>query len=263
MMLIVADSSFVTPRQSDASNKNEYTLVFSDEFNLTNGSQPNSKYWSRAERNASDWAHWISDSKDVVYIKNGCLVCLAKPNRSEKSDTARMLTGAIWSKHKYSFKYGKLEVRMKTNAHQGNFPAVWMGRERPEGTSVPYGEIDVVETFGTKKVSNHAAHTQFTQDNANHGQKRMFTKSVDVTKWHVYGIIWTPESITWTVDGSVVGTYNKPTDKNLLKKNAWTFDNPFYILMNQSVGNGHHGLKPDYNYTYKTQFDWIRVYQKK
>lgn len=262
-VLLLVGTSFLPAQQRTASANDDYVLVFSDEFNLPNGSQPNSEYWSRANRNKSDWAHWISSSKDVVYIKNGCLVCVAKPNRSEKADTARILTGAIWSKHKYSFQYGKLEVRMKTNAHQGNFPAVWMGREVADGTSVPYGEIDVVETFGTKRQSSHAAHTQYTQDNANHGQKRIFTKSVDVTKWHVYGMEWTPQSITWTVDGEVVGTYNKPTDKKLLTQNAWTFDNPFFILMNQSVGNGHHGLKPDYNYTYKTQFDWIRVYQKK
>lgn len=263
VMLLVTNVVYVWSQKRKTINTDGYELVFSDEFNMPDGSQPNDEYWNRADRNRSDWSHWISDSKDVVYIKNGCLVCVAKPNRSEKSDTARILTGAIWSKHKYSFQYGKLEVRMKTNAHQGNFPAVWMGREYPDGTTVPYGEIDVVETFGTKLQSSHACHTQYTVNNANHGQKNIFTHSVDVTKWHVYGLVWTPTTITWTVDGKEVGTYSKTTNQNLLNQGAWTFDNPFFILMNQSVGNGHHNLTPDYNYTYQTQFDWIRIYQKK
>ena len=66
-----------------------YKLVFSDEFNLPNGSQPDSTKWKRCRRNPSRWARWISDSKDVVYIKNGRLVCRAIPNKDLKADTAK------------------------------------------------------------------------------------------------------------------------------------------------------------------------------
>lgn len=239
-----------------------YRLVFSDEFNLPNGSQPDSTKWSRCKRYDSMWNRWISSSKDVVYIKNGKLVCRAIPNRNEPNDTAKMLTGAIWTKDKYSFKYGRLIVRMRTNVHQGNFPAVWLGRQQPIGHKAPYGEIDVVEMFGNRKQSNHNIHTQLTIDNPRHGLRNSFSHNVDVSKWHVYGIEWTPEYVQWTVDSEVVGVFFKSKDKTLLQKHQWTFDDRFFILVNQSVGNGAHGMVPDVNYVYETQFDWVRVYQK-
>ena len=240
----------------------DYRLVFCDEFNLPNGSQPDSTKWSRCKRYDSMWNRWISDSKDVVFIKNGKLVCRAIPNRNEPNDTAKMLTGAIWTKDKYSFKYGRLFVRMKTNIHQGNFPAVWLGRQQPIGHKAPYGEIDVVEMFGNKRQSNHNIHTQFTIDNPRHRLRNSFSHNVDVSKWHVYGIEWTPEYVQWTVDSEVVGVFFKSKDKTLLQKHQWTFDDSFFILVNQSVGNGAHGMVPDVNYVYETQFDWVRVYQK-
>ena len=104
----------------------EWELVFSDEFNLPNGSQPNPNIWSRKFRNPDQCNRWNSDSKKVVYIKNGCLVCRAIPNKYEPKDTAKMLTGSVWTYGKYNVKYGKIEVRMRTNNKEGNFPAAWL-----------------------------------------------------------------------------------------------------------------------------------------
>ena len=88
--------SFTSGKADDNVLSNEgYRLVFADEFNQPNGSQPDSKKWKRCLRNPSRWARWISDSKKVVFIKNGKLVCRAIPNNDLKADTARMLTGAI------------------------------------------------------------------------------------------------------------------------------------------------------------------------
>ena len=36
----------------------------------------------------------------------------------------------------------------------------------------------------------------------------------------------------------------------------------FYLILNQSVGNGAWAANADVNHTYETTFDWIRVYQK-
>ena len=50
-------------------------------------------------------------------------MCKAIPNRHLATDTAQMLTGAVFTKDKFEFRYGKVEVRMKTNRRVGNFPA--------------------------------------------------------------------------------------------------------------------------------------------
>ena len=241
----------------------EYVLVFSDEFNQTNGSQPDPTKWNRVMRNPSIWARWNSNSDKVVFIKNGCLVCRAVPNKYEPTDTAKMLTGGVNTMNKFEFQYGKVEVRMKTNLIPGNFPAAWMGKTHKQRDDL-YGEIDIVEVFSNQKKASHNIHSQYTQTHPKHGMKNSFSWQVDVRKWHVYGIEWTPEYVLWTVDGETTGIFKKPKDKQLLEEGAWTFDYPFFLILNQAVGNGRWSYLPYPNTrkTFETRFDWVRVYQR-
>ena len=155
----------------------EWELVFSDEFNQPNGSQPDSAKWNRHERYKGTWSRWISNSPSVVYIKNDCLVCKAIPNKVERTDTAQMLTGAINTKGKFEFQYGKVEVRMKTNRKQGNFPAAWLAKNNHFDQ---YGEIDIVEMFGRNTWASHAIHSKLTFTNSKHGQKNHFLPAPDI-----------------------------------------------------------------------------------
>lgn len=237
----------------------KWKLVFSEEFNQPNGSQPDSAVWNRHKRRPGNSSHWISDAKEVVFIKKGRLVCRAIPNTIQPNDTARMLTGAINTRGKFTFKYGKVEVRMRTNLKQGNFPAAWIVPQ-PNG-KLPYAEIDIVETYGTRPVAAHTVHSQYTQDHKNnHGEKNTFRIPLNIKKWHVYGVEWNEKQITWTIDGKVTGIYRKSDNPEKLAKGQWTFDVPFYIILNQSVGGGYKN-PPDTSETYETQFDWVRVYQ--
>ena len=74
---------------------------------------------------------------------------------------------------------------------------------------------------------------------------------------------WNEKQIIWTIDGDVTGIYNKSTDPDKLAKGQWTFDVPLYFILNQSVGREGSNNPPNIRTTYETQFDWIRVYQKK
>ncbi len=263
VLLIILSFAKSPQKKGKIPDKDNYQLVFSDEFNLPNDSQPDSSKWTRSIRYNGLWNRWISNAHDVVYIDKGNLVCKAIPNTIEPNDTAPMLTGAIWSKDRYAFRYGIVEVRMKTNLIDGNFPAVWLGRLRKGKSQVPYGEIDIVEMFGKKKESFHNIHTELTITEKGHGQRNSFTHKVDITKWHVYAIEWTPDYVSWFVDGQRIGVYYKSHDKRLLARHQWTFDDYYYILLNQSVGDGAHDMKQDITKTYETRFDWIRVYQKR
>lgn len=240
----------------------DYVLVFSDEFDQPDGSQPDPTKWVRSQRNPSIWARWISPSRDVVFIRNGQLVCRSIPNRNEPGDTARMLTGAVESLGKFAFCYGKVEVRMKTNLLQGNFPAVWL--KPVDQTSDPrYGEIDIVEMFGNRKQSHHTIHTHQTYTLKTR-KPTEFIRKINVSRWHVYGMEWTPDYVVWTVDGKVVGRYQKSNLSEDLRDGQWTFDREYYLRLNQSVGNGSHPhFTPLLYKVYETCFDWIRVYQKR
>ena len=263
-MLLFTVSADTIIKSETALSDDDYELVFSDEFNLPDGSQPDSRVWSNKPRNPDTCNRWNSGSKKAVYIKDGVLVCKAVPNKSERGDTARMLTGSVWTYGKYNVKYGKIEVRMRTNTKKGNFPAAWLKWQNKGIKSENYSEIDIVEMFGNRKAAHHTAHSQLTVSNKRHGENNTFVEKLNVKKWHVYGIEWTPTYITWTVDGKPVGTYYKSKNERLLKQGQWTFDSPCYIVLNQSVGDGSYShMVPNCKTTYETQFDWIRVYQKK
>lgn len=241
----------------------DYVLVFSDEFNQARGSAPNKAVWSCPPRSKAGWNRWVKDTPEVVYIKRGKLVCRAIPNRSHPTDTAQMLTGAVFSRKKYEFHYGKVEVRMKTNLKVGNFPAAWLRKWETKEQPL-YSEIDIVEMFGSRRMSHHTVHTELTTKNPKHGTKNKFSVDCDVRKWHVYGVEWTPDSIVWTLDGKKVGEYHKSKDPQLLSKGQWSFDYPMFIVLNQSVGSGGYDFfMPQTNEVYETRFDWVRVYQKK
>ena len=142
-VLLMVMCSFSQSRRGNA--KSHYQLVFSDEFDLKDGAQPNPKVWQRSVRGTS---RWNRKSSDVVFIRDGKLVCRAIPNTSERGDTATMLTGAVDTRSSFAFQYGKIELRMRTNMLPGNFPAAWLLPEQPAPPHPYSGEIDIVEFFG-------------------------------------------------------------------------------------------------------------------
>lgn len=259
LLLICADSNSQPRRMWDNS---DYELVFADEFNGQNGSQPDPSKWVRCKRYNATWCRWVSNLNDVAFIKNGSLICRAIPNRNVvPGDTAKMLTGAIESKGKFSFQYGKVEVRMKTNNERGNFPAVWM---KPVVTDKNnYGEIDIVETFGDLGVAKQTVHNHITTI-LKRGREFQLSNRISLNRWHIYGLEWTPTYLAFYIDGQLVDVFRKSSDSKDLADGQWTFDRPFYLIMNQSVGKGNYEcMIPNLKHTYETQFDWIRVYQKK
>ena len=48
-----------------------------------------------------------------------------------------------------------------------------------------------------------------------------------------------------------------------MNQGQWPFDKEFYIILNQSVGNGSWAQNADITHTYQMDVDWVRVYQKK
>ena len=259
-------SSITTSNATDILAKEDnYTLVFSDEFDQPDGSLPSQEYWSSSRRGWSTWNRWISDSSQVADIRGGCLVCRAVRNSSNPADTALMLTGAAETRGKYSFQYGKIEVRAKTNLHDGNFPAIWLMPQPPAPRHPLGGEIDIFESYGTHRDASQTVHSHWTLDlKQKDNPKNTFAKHYfDISKWHVYGLEWTPTQLVFLIDGEVTGAYSKATDTEALANGQWPFDRPFYIILNQSLRRpGTFGGDPDMDYVYETQFDWVRVYQE-
>ncbi|MBR1732420.1 MAG: glycoside hydrolase family 16 protein, partial [Alloprevotella sp.] len=241
----------------------EYQLVFNDEFEQPDGSQPDPEKWSSSARRNAVWNRFVADDDRVVFIEDGALVCRAIRNPDRSTDDVAMLTGSRETQGKFSFTYGKVEVRLKTLRHRGNFPAAWMMPEPPAEGWPNGGEIDIFETIDDQDRAWHTVHSNWTH---NLGYKNnpasTFNEPCTVEDWHVYGLEWTEDEIKWTVDGKQVGYYFKAPGQSALDQGQWPFNHPFYIILNQSVGNGSWAAMYDEDFTYETRFDYVRVYQK-
>ncbi|MCR4918995.1 MAG: glycoside hydrolase family 16 protein [Prevotella sp.] len=242
-----------------------YQMVFRDEFTGKNGSQPDTAIWTRLRKGPSTWDRHFSPLSRLGELRGGKLVLRGLPNRYVADDKRELLTGGFKTQGKFAFQYGLLEVRLKTRNRDGNFPAVWLLPQLPNDDKLYGGEIDVFETVDRRSLSYHTVHTANYADtdatDKKHIQK-VFTKELKTDRWHVYGMEWTPTDITFYVDGDPVGTYRKSADSGELAKGQWPFDHPFYIIVNQAVGDGSWAKSADVTQKYETQIDWIRVYQK-
>ena len=238
-----------------------YELVFSDEFNGENGTQPDERKWMRSPRQGATWNRWISNSEEVVYLKDGNLVTRAIPNPDKTSDPVPMITGAIQSQGKFGFKYGKVECRAKANVWKGTFPAIWLMPVDQKDGWPTCGEIDIFETIDNDHKAYHTIHTHWTFD-LKHGPNGSNVPAQH-DRYHTYGFEWNATALKFFVDGKQVWTYHKSDKQNELNQGQWPFDKQFYLILNQSVGNHNVWASyPDEDHTYEFLVDWIRVYQK-
>ena len=249
-------ADFVKQENSD------WELVFSDEFNAEDYSQPVDNKWMRCQRQGATWNRWLSDSEEVVYLQGGDLVTRAIPNPDKASDPVDMITGGIKSNKRFGFTYGYVEARIFTNSWIGHFPAFWM---MPEDVSAGWpdcGEIDIWETIDNQSTSYHTVHSNWTYDlGYKNNPQSSFSVSVPYDRYHTFGLLWDETSLTWYVDGKQVGKYTKSINKTHLDQGQWPFDKHFHLILNQSVGNNAWAANADVTHTYETRFDWVRVYQ--
>ena len=241
----------------------KYVMVFNDEFNQPDGSRPDDTKWKSSVRRGSTWNRFISDTDEVAFIDNGHLVCRAIANTDKANDPVDMLTGSMETQNKYSFTYGRAEARLKTLPHRGNFPAFWMMPQPPTQKWPNGGEIDIFEAIDAQATAFHTLHSHWINDLGNkNNPKYSFNENVTQGEWHIFAVEWTKDLITFFVDGTSVGSYAKSINASHLENGQWPFDHAFYLILNQSVGDGSWAQAPDLTFTYETRFDWVRVFQQ-
>jgi len=97
--------------------------------------------------------------------------------------------------------YGAYFVRSRvTGAGPAAVELLW-----PANGSWP-PEIDFNETTGVDDATTATVHWSA----ANDQDER--TLNIDMTQWHTWGVIWTPTSITYTVDGQVWGSVSEASE---------------------------------------------------
>lgn len=248
-------------------------LVWSDEFE-TNGVINSNKWFHQTQLPAGgSWFNGeVQHYTNLVtnsFVNNGFLNIKAiRENYTNQGVTKQFTSARLNSK--FAFLYGRVDIRAKIPTNQGTWPALWMlGKNVNEDggffdanfgtTNWPAcGEIDILEHGITpSQPTNYiqsALHTPSSFGNTTNIGGTIANNLGNT--FHVYSMNWSPNQISFLLDGVVFYTYN-PTVKT---PNNWPFNAQQYLLLNIAMG-GIAGTIPA-NFTQATmELDYVRVFQ--
>jgi beta-glucanase (GH16 family) len=234
-------------------------LVWSDEFNGPASSAPNPANWGEDTYGGCGDDTLSNNTQSTANASldgNGDLAITADGGPSY--DSAQLDSGGH-----VSFEYGELEARIRIPSGSGLCSAFWLLGDSTTATGSCWpqcGEIDVMEAISLYPDDVFATlhgpvsgSGNFQQWQAELGSATAFTD-----EFHTYGIIWTPNSLTWTFDGV---PYATATPAQLPASAQWVFEgHPFHIMFDLAVGGWPGAPAVGAPFPATMSVDWVRLY---
>jgi beta-glucanase (GH16 family) len=220
--------------------ESQWVLAWSDEFD---GTTVDHSKWNVLDTAAPRNNELEYYTPEAVSVKDGYLRI-----RTDKRSYKGMdyTSGALHTRFKYDFLYGKVEIHARLPKGQGIWPAHWMP---PSDHASPY-EIDIMEMLGHEPNKIYLTHhwlgwipQQYTGTYVGPDYSKAF---------HTFTVEWEPGKITWYIDGV-----------ERFSSTSHVQETPAYLYVNTAVGGNWPG-SPDET-TVFPQFhdiDYVRVYQK-
>ena len=248
-------------------------LVWSDEFNIDGPLDANKWFHQTQIPAGGSWfnnevQHYTNRLANS-FVANGNLNIVARKETFTDQNVTKQYTSARLNS-KFAFTYGRVDIRAKVPNAQGTWPALWLlGKNINEDggffdqnfgtTSWPAcGELDIMEhgIFPNEPI-NYIGAAIHTPSSFGNTVNKGGIQANDINEnYHIYSMNWSPNQITFLLDGVPFYTYN-PAVKNA---STWPFDADQYFLFNIAMG-GFAGTIPA-NFTQASMvIDYIRVYQ--
>ena len=246
-------------------------LVWNDEFDVDG--RPDTDKWHHQTYapNGGSWfngelQHYVNKAS-TTYVSEGTLKIVAKKEPYTTQNRRKEYTSARLNS-KFSFKYGRVDVRAKLPGGEGTWPAIWtLGTNIDEAGnyygsrdgSVGWpscGEIDILEQNGWDKSQVYGYFHWGNPLNQGAYENAGTTTRVNntTTEFHIYSLIWDENEMKIAVDDVVFFTLsNNPTNP---------YKNRHYLLLNIAVGGNLGGNVPTSFNTEIMEVDYVRVYQR-
>jgi beta-glucanase (GH16 family) len=238
-----------------------WTLVWSDEFNQAEGSSPDPSKWG-FETGGTGWGNneleYYTSRTNNARIEGGQLVIEAR----QESFGGRNYTSArLLTKGKWSWAYGRMEARIKIPRGQGLWPAFWaLGTNITSVNWPTCGEIDIMENIGKEPGMVHGTvhGPGYSGGGAIGGTFTLPGGSAIADDFHIFAVEWETNRIRWYIDNQ---PYFTVTPTSIPSGTQWVFIRPEYLLLNVAVGGNWPG-SPDATTTFPQRMlvDYVRVY---
>jgi hypothetical protein len=193
---------------------------------------------------------WYTNKPENVIVEGGLLKIKAikETSNGKNYTSARMV-----SQDKFSFKYGKVEVRAKLPEGIGTWPAIWMLGSDIGTVSWPAcGEIDIMEHLGRdlNKIYGTLHYPGHSGGSAD-GSTTVISNAT--SEFHIYSLEWSASALKIFVDGVLFHT--------TVNYRGIPFNHDFFFILNVAMGGGFAGAV-DAAFTNATmEVDYVRVYK--
>ncbi|MEV7979618.1 family 16 glycosylhydrolase [Streptomyces sp. NPDC086519] len=253
---LVATAAVGPARAASASaDASAAAVTFSDTFDGAAGSPVDSSKWTMETGdnvNNHEREYYTSGTDNAALDGQGHLVITARKENPANYQcwygTCQYTSARLNTSGKFNAQYGHVEARMKIPRGQGMWPAFWM-----LGTPVNWpdsGEIDVMENVGFEPSTVHGTihGPGYSGANGIGAAYSLPNGQAFADAFHTFAVDWSPNSIKWSVDGTVYET-RTPAD---VGGNTWVFNKPFFLILNLAVG-GYWPGDPDSSTSFPAQ----------
>jgi beta-glucanase (GH16 family) len=232
-------------------------LIWQDNFD---GDKLDTTKWSKTPRNKHPWGKFMTDDEKCYKLSNGKLYLRGIVNNDKDKDPVPYLTGGIYSKNKFAFQYGKIKIRAKLESAQGAWPAMWMLAEKNIYGEYPRnGEIDIMEHLNFDHFVHQTTHSYYTLDlKQTTNPQQTNIAEVDVSKFNIYGLEWTPDKLIFSINGK--NTFEYPRISGV-DKSQWPYDQPFYVIIDQQLEGNWVGKVDPKDLPVQMIIDYVKIYQ--
>ncbi|GAB2810862.1 ricin-type beta-trefoil lectin domain protein [Streptomyces daliensis] len=240
--------------------------TFTENFDGAAGSAVDSSRWqieTGDNVNNHERQYYTAGNRNAALDGQGNLVITARRENPENYQCwygrCEYTSARLNTSGKFTTQYGHVESRMKVPRGQGMWPAFWMlGSDIGQVGWPNSGEIDIMENVGFEPSTVHGTlHGPGYSGSGGIGAGYTLAGGQQFADaFHTFAIDWSPDAITWSVDGNV---YQRRTPADLGGR-AWVFNKPFFLILNLAVG-GYWPGDPDGSTTFPQQLvvDYVRV----
>ncbi|MBK9336991.1 MAG: glycoside hydrolase family 16 protein [Lewinellaceae bacterium] len=236
-------------------------LVWQDEFN---GSALNAANWTYDIGNGCpNLCGWGNNELEYYRAENSWVAdgVLTLEARQENYQGYNYTSAKIHTQNKFSFKYGRVDIRAQLPKGQGIWPALWMLGKNISSVGWPAsGEIDIMEMIGGQGRDNQSHGTIHWDQNgtkADMGKSYTLSQGIFADEFHVFSLVWDDQEISWLVDDQ------KFLTADITSTALSEFQQEFWLIFNVAVGGNWPGSpNATTQFPQRMTVDYVRVFQK-